>query len=112
MSRFISSSNETPRRFGQKLIEECTHCRTADEFALHALPRPFLEYVREVAVIGLVTIRGSYRARWRTWGVAILCFAAVMEGYWLTTVPIELTPAGGGPVIWVRFLCTHLSAYI
>jgi hypothetical protein len=88
-------------RFGQRVIEECTHCRTQDEYAIHAFPRPLLQYVREAAVMGALTIRGSYRSRWRTMSVSVIALAAVLEIYWLLTAPIEIPRSGTG-VIWVR----------
>jgi hypothetical protein len=50
--------------------------------------------------MGLVTIRGSHRTRWRTTAVTIIAVAAIAETYWLLTVPIEI-PAPGVDVFWV-----------
>ncbi|TCD62691.1 hypothetical protein EIP91_006550 [Steccherinum ochraceum] len=68
-------------RFGQSVLQDCEYCTSYDEFALYALPGPLLEYIRETAVIGLITIRGSHRERWRTYAVVAVVCAAIMEGY-------------------------------
>lgn len=87
-------------RFGQALIQDCEYCRTFDEFALHALPRPLLQYARTAALVGLLTANGSYRARWRSWGIWALILAAGTEVYWIATVPIKITAKGDEVVYW------------
>jgi hypothetical protein len=51
--------------------------------------------------MGLITVRGSHRSRWRTYSVSTVVIAAMVEAYWLLTVPIEI-PRGGTEIIWVR----------
>lgn len=76
------------------MLQECEHCRTFDDYALFALPRALAEYVREIALAGLLTIRGTGRERWRTYVVgALLCIAAA-EAYWTATATIDIPPNG------------------
>jgi hypothetical protein len=86
-------------RFGQALLQDCEYCRTADDFAIHALPRPLLQYVREAAIVGLVTARGTQRGRWRLWGIWSLLAAAVLEAYWIATVSIKISPRVNPPYV-------------
>lgn len=55
------------------------------DYVLYALPRPLLEYLREAAVVGLVTIRGSVRERWRIWGLGAIGLSAALEAYLVMT---------------------------
>jgi hypothetical protein len=57
--------------------------------------------------MGALTLRGSHRTRWRTLAVAAVAVAALLETYWLLTVPIEI-PASGVDVIWVRPHCSSV----
>ena len=90
-----------PRRFGQSVLQDCEYCHTYDEYALYALPRPLLEYVRETAVVGLLTINGSFKERWRTAAIGVIVCAAVAEGYWVSSVEVKI-PKGGMGVVMVR----------
>ncbi|CAL1708605.1 unnamed protein product [Somion occarium] len=83
-------------RFGQTVLQDCEHCTTFDEYSLYALPWPLLEYIREAAVIGLLTIQGSGRERWRTYGVAAVVIAAILEGYWVASATIQVPRNGLG----------------
>ena len=94
-------------RFGQTVLQDCEYCTTYDEFALYALPGPLLQYIREVAFLGLLTINGSHRERWRTYVVAGIVGAAVMEGYTILTYAIRVPKTGLG-VFMVRSLPTVL----
>jgi len=47
-------------RFGHNVLVACTYCQSFDDFALYALPRPLLAYIREIAFIG-VRARNSNR---------------------------------------------------
>ncbi|KZT24148.1 hypothetical protein NEOLEDRAFT_1094760 [Neolentinus lepideus HHB14362 ss-1] len=87
-------------RFGQSVIQTCHYCHTPSEYALHALPNPLLGYLWEAAVLGLVTIRGSFRERWRKWGVGALVATAVMEAYWILTVEVKIPRSGKGVTMW------------
>ncbi|KAH9835332.1 uncharacterized protein C8Q71DRAFT_837178 [Rhodofomes roseus] len=87
-------------RFGQAVLQECEHCKTFNDYALFALPRAFLEYVREVAIIGMLTIRETGRERWRTYVVGALICAAVAEAYWIATAAIDVPENGLDVFMW------------
>ncbi|GBE89129.1 hypothetical protein SCP_1501340 [Sparassis crispa] len=87
-------------RFGQAVVQDCEHCKTFDEYALFALPRALLEYIRETVILGLLTITGSDRERWRTYTVGALLGAAIIEGYWILTAPIHIPKNGQGVFMW------------
>lgn len=87
-------------RFGQAVLQECEHCKTFDDYALFALPRALAEYVCEVAIIGLLTIHGTGRERWRTYIVGALICAAVTEAYWLITATVDVPPNGLDVFMW------------
>lgn len=40
-------------RFGHNVLATCTYCKSFDDFALYALPRPLLAYIREIAFMGV-----------------------------------------------------------
>jgi hypothetical protein len=40
-------------RFGHNVVATCAYCQSFDDFALYALPRPLLAYIREMAFIGV-----------------------------------------------------------
>ncbi|KIM71348.1 hypothetical protein PILCRDRAFT_54875, partial [Piloderma croceum F 1598] len=87
-------------RFGQSVLQDCEYCHTYDEYALYALPRPLLEYIRETVVVGILTISGSHQERWRTLAIGAIVCAAVAEGYWVSTVQIQIPKDGMGVVMW------------
>ena len=100
---FVALTNPAymPFRFGQSVLQDCEYCHAYDEYALYALPRPLLEYIRETAVVGILTISGSYKERWRTLAIGAIVCAAVAEGYWVSTVRIQI-PKDGMGVVMVR----------
>ncbi|KAK2465605.1 hypothetical protein APHAL10511_002497 [Amanita phalloides] len=73
-------------RFGHNVLLTCEHCQTYTDYALYAIPRPALAYLREIAFVGLITLDR------RPLGVGILAAAFVSEAYWLATVPISVPP--------------------
>lgn len=79
-------------RFGHDVLSSCHYCRSYDDFALYALPRPVLEYIREATVLGLVTIRGSNHERWRLYGILVLVAFLIGEVYYSSTVRISVKP--------------------
>ncbi|KAI0694511.1 hypothetical protein BC835DRAFT_1306263 [Cytidiella melzeri] len=87
-------------RFGQSVIQDCEYCRTLEHYALFALPRPLLQYVREAAVVGLITTRDSHRSRWRTLGIALLMVAGLLEAYCLMSANITMPRNGKGTLYW------------
>jgi hypothetical protein len=77
-------------RFGHNVIFTCEHCRTFEDYALYALPRPALAYLREIALIGLFTLEKLNRSHLRPLAVGILVAAFVTETYLLATAPISI----------------------
>jgi hypothetical protein len=54
LKRFASFDTRTfYPRFGHNVLASCTYCQSFDDFALYALPRPLLAYIREAAFIGV-----------------------------------------------------------
>ncbi|KAJ8474593.1 hypothetical protein ONZ45_g15898 [Pleurotus djamor] len=81
-------------RFGQYVLQTCEYCTTFDEFALYALPQHVLSYIHEVTILGLVTIRGTQRERWRTMAICAAIAGGLSEIYWLYTVPVSVPRRG------------------
>jgi len=40
-------------RFGHHVLTTCSYCQSFDDFALYAFPGPLLEYIREIAFVGV-----------------------------------------------------------
>ena len=58
-----------------------------------------LSYVKEAALLGIVTIRGTNRESWRSATIGFLILACIVDVYWMLTVSIvvdqqELTMVG------------------
>ncbi|CDO71154.1 hypothetical protein BN946_scf184845.g24 [Trametes cinnabarina] len=87
-------------RFGQTVIQDCEYCSTFDEFLIFAAPRIALGYVKAAAVVGLITIKGSGHERLRTWSVALIVAAFIVEGYWIATTPIGIPRDGRNVFMW------------
>ncbi|KAF9001157.1 hypothetical protein BDQ17DRAFT_1244802 [Cyathus striatus] len=81
-------------RFGHNVLATCEYCLTYEDFAVYALPRPLLSYVRELAVVGIVSLDMNNRAHLRGFGVGTLIVAALAEIYYLATSPINIPPRG------------------
>ncbi|KAM6492529.1 hypothetical protein JOM56_012253 [Amanita muscaria] len=81
-------------RFGHNVVLTCDHCQTTGDYALYALPRPALAYIREMALVGLVTLEKLNRSHLRSVGVGVLVAAFVAEAYFLGTAPIAVPPPG------------------
>ncbi|KAF8500428.1 hypothetical protein F5888DRAFT_1582843, partial [Russula emetica] len=77
-------------RYGQRVIQTCSHCMTEADYALHALPPALLSYTLAAAMLGAVTARGTARESRRSIGLMLLVFAALVEAYWAYTVPIRI----------------------
>ncbi|KAG7447007.1 uncharacterized protein BT62DRAFT_97226 [Guyanagaster necrorhizus] len=77
-------------RFGHDVVASCEYCHSYGDFALFALATSILSYICEIAIVGVVTIRGTHRERHRTLGVVALICAAVMEGYCKMTRSIQI----------------------
>ena len=93
-------------RFGQDVVQNCNHCHTFGEYALYAFPGIVLLYLRQAAVVGFITIRGTHRERWRTHGIGLLLFAAIAEVYWTLSVRIQVSGQGSSyEIVMVRQHC-------
>ncbi|KAI0276718.1 hypothetical protein BGY98DRAFT_1187670 [Russula aff. rugulosa BPL654] len=91
LARLASSDVRTILvRYGQRVIQTCSHCVTEADYALHALPPALLSYTLAAAMLGSVTVRGSARESRRNIGLMLLVFAALVESYWAYTVPIRI----------------------
>jgi hypothetical protein len=93
-------------RFGQTAIVECGHCSTYWDYAIYALPGPLLQYVRTAAMVGLITIRGSWREHWRTLTISSVIAVALAEAYYVMTAIVQV-PEDGISVFWVRSIFFH-----
>lgn len=97
-----ASKINTCYRFGQNVVQDCDYCHTLGEYALYALPGVVLLYLREAFVIGVVTIRGTHRERWRIYGIGLLVFAFIVEIYWTLSVKIQISQGNSYGVVMVR----------
>jgi len=52
-------------RFGHDSVELCDYCHSFTDFALFALPPAALTYVRTIALVWFMTMKGSGKHRWR-----------------------------------------------
>ncbi|KAF9266211.1 hypothetical protein L218DRAFT_922737 [Marasmius fiardii PR-910] len=93
-------------KFGHEALSTCQFCSTYFDFALYAFTGVFLEYLRESAVIGLVTIKSTSLERYRSIAIGVLIASAAGEAYWLTTVGIAIPREGSqkNPVMWYDVL--------
>ncbi|KAI0824892.1 hypothetical protein BC628DRAFT_1321501 [Trametes gibbosa] len=87
-------------RFGQTVIQDCEYCTTFDEYLIFAAPHMALGYITEAVVVGLITIRGSGHERLRSYAVAALGAAFIIEGYWVATTPIGIPRDGLNVFMW------------
>ncbi|KAH9477466.1 hypothetical protein JR316_0009681 [Psilocybe cubensis] len=81
-------------RFGHDVLTTCSYCQSFDDFALYAFPSSLLEYVREIAFVGLLTLPKTPTAHFRPVGLGVLLAALLIEAYWVLTVPVLITPRG------------------
>jgi hypothetical protein len=70
---------------------------------MFALPGPLLQYVREAAVIGVVTLRDSHRGHWRGVGILLLIAACLVEALYILQAQI-IIPRDGKGTFFVRSL--------
>lgn len=66
-----------------------------DDYLFYALSRPLLEYVREAAVVGVATFRGTGHERLRYWSLLCVAVAALAEAYYVLTAKISLVSEPG-----------------
>lgn len=77
-------------RFGQNTVQECEWCVSFTEYAVYTLAAIVLSYIKEAALLGLVTIRGTDRETWRSTTIGVLMLACIADVYWMLTVRIAL----------------------
>ncbi|KDR68364.1 hypothetical protein GALMADRAFT_257008 [Galerina marginata CBS 339.88] len=81
-------------RFGHNVLTTCSYCNSFDDFALYAFPAPLLEYIREIAFVGLLALPKSPAAHFRPLGLGALLAALMAEAYWVLTLQVVIPPRG------------------
>jgi len=87
-------------RFGHDAVQYCDYCNSFSDFGLFAAPSAALQYIRTIAFVGLLTIRGSGKRGWRKWAVGALILTAGLETWTLATVDIQFSGERGNVVMW------------
>lgn len=87
-------------RFGHDTILKCLDCQNFLQFGLYALSTALVDYIRNICLYGLVTMRGTGRERLRLLGTGVLVTAAAFEAWWISTVDIQVPRDGLGVVMW------------
>ncbi|KAK7439841.1 hypothetical protein VKT23_017413 [Stygiomarasmius scandens] len=77
-------------RFGHDVVASCEFCSNFNDFALYASPAPLLSYIREIALVGLITLQGTLHERHRALGVGVLIALLLAEGYFTATALIQI----------------------
>ncbi|KAF9486276.1 hypothetical protein BDN70DRAFT_870372 [Pholiota conissans] len=80
-------------RFGHDTLTTCEYCHSFGDYALYAFPGPLLEYIRELAFVGVLTLPKSPTAHFRPLGLGALLVALMSEVYWTLTVQVTF-PSG------------------
>ncbi|KAH8827637.1 hypothetical protein DL96DRAFT_1599740 [Flagelloscypha sp. PMI_526] len=75
-------------RFGHDVVTMCEYCRGADEFAFFAFPGLLLQYIREIALVGVLTIRGTNREWWRRIALWPVVIVGLVEVWYIATSAI------------------------
>ena len=75
-------------RFGEDTVQECDWCTTFTDYAAYTLPAIVLSYLREAALLGVVTTRGTNREMWRSATIGLLTLTCVVDVYWMLTARI------------------------
>lgn len=89
----------TYSRFGHNAITGCIDCESFLQFGLYAVAAALLDYIRNILLYGLVTMRGTGRERLRLLGTGALVLAAAFEAWWIATVDIQVPRDGLGVVM-------------
>ncbi|KAF9057172.1 hypothetical protein BJ165DRAFT_13310 [Panaeolus papilionaceus] len=77
-------------RFGHDVLSSCAYCHSFEDFALYALPGPLVQYIREIAFVGMLTLPKSDAEHFRPLGLGALLAALLTEFYWTLTVPAPI----------------------
>ncbi|KAG2367207.1 hypothetical protein BDR07DRAFT_1260986, partial [Suillus spraguei] len=86
-------------RFGQRALQTCVPCTSADDYALFIFAGALLAYVRTAAVLLLLTSSANGRDRWRGYILGVLVCAALAEGYILVSASAAPLPKDGNRVL-------------
>ncbi|PPQ83074.1 hypothetical protein CVT24_012469, partial [Panaeolus cyanescens] len=87
--------------FGHDVVASCSYCHSFEDFALYAFPGPLVQYIREIAFVGLLTLPKSASEHFRPLGLGALLAALLTEFYWTLTVPAPIaTHEGMSTVMW------------
>ncbi|TFK41443.1 hypothetical protein BDQ12DRAFT_677992 [Crucibulum laeve] len=88
-------------RFGHNVLTGCEYCHNFDDFLLFSIPRPLLSYIREIAIVGLVTMSSNNRAHLRPVGVGALIISGLTETYYTLTSPVVIPPRGSDAPVFM-----------
>lgn len=77
-------------RFGQNTVQECEWCTTFTDFAAYTVVAIVLSYIKEAALLGAVTIRGTNHETWRSTVISVLVLACIADVCWMLTVRITV----------------------
>ena len=77
-------------RFGQNTIQECEWCATFTDYVAYALPVIVLSYIKEAALLGVVTVAGTNRETWRSAIIGFLMLACIIDVYCMLTVRVAV----------------------
>ncbi|KAG2071453.1 hypothetical protein BDR04DRAFT_1098231 [Suillus decipiens] len=82
-------------RFGQRALQTCVPCTSADDYTLFVFAGALLAYVRTAAVLLLLTSSANGRDRWRVYILGVLVCAALADGYILVSASAAPLPKDG-----------------
>lgn len=74
---------------------------TFTEYAVYTVVPIVLSYIKEAALLGVVTVRGTNRETWRSTVISALMLACIIDVCWMLTVRITVDqqePTMVGPV--------------
>ncbi|KIY71370.1 hypothetical protein CYLTODRAFT_369495 [Cylindrobasidium torrendii FP15055 ss-10] len=77
-------------RFGEDVLAHCDWCHSNTDFVMYALPKALWAYIREAAIVGWLTRKGTNLSAWRSTALCVLLGAAGAEAYVRATVVIEI----------------------
>ncbi|KAF9527441.1 hypothetical protein CPB83DRAFT_396307 [Crepidotus variabilis] len=87
-------------RLGHNVLTSCIHCQSSNDFAIYALPIGLLQYIYEIAFIGLLTTPPLQTAYLRPLSLGALLTALLTELYWTLTAQVRIPAFGDeSPVV-------------